>query len=114
MWAPMDSFTVHGHDMQFGTNVLGHFYLTQLLLPTLIASAKSSSDGHARVVNVASTGHLYAPVVKKGGPIAYQNVVDSPTRAKAGKVELYGMSKAVRFSITVYCLCRRIADTRFH
>jgi NAD(P)-dependent dehydrogenase (short-subunit alcohol dehydrogenase family) len=43
--------TADGHEMQFGTNHLGHFLLTALLMPALLAAAS------ARVVNVASAGH---------------------------------------------------------
>jgi len=44
--------TEDGFDLQFGTNHLGHFALTGLLLPLLAANP----DG-ARIVNVSSLGH---------------------------------------------------------
>jgi len=95
MWCPIDQITTHGYDMQFGTNVIGHFYLTQLLLPTLIASAESSPDKHVRVVNVASNGHWGAPIAEKGGPILYDTLIDGPERTKFGNTTvLYFQSKA--------------------
>ena len=92
----MDQITTHGHDMQFGTNVIGHFYLTQLLLPTLIATAESSPDRHVRVVNVSSNGHWAAPSPDKGGPILYDTLVDGPARIKYGDtMRMCFQSKAV-------------------
>jgi NAD(P)-dependent dehydrogenase (short-subunit alcohol dehydrogenase family) len=44
--------TPQGFEAQFGVNHLGHFALTAVLLPTLIASGEGS-----RVVNVSSNGH---------------------------------------------------------
>jgi NAD(P)-dependent dehydrogenase (short-subunit alcohol dehydrogenase family) len=44
--------TVDGFEMQFGTNHLGHFALTGLLLPALLASANQP-----RVVSVSSGEH---------------------------------------------------------
>lgn len=92
----MNLLTAHGHDVTFGTNVLGHFYLTQLLLPILISSAKSSSDQHVRVVNVSSNGHWGAPPPNIGGPILYETLVDGPARQKCGGQIMYFQSKAVR------------------
>jgi NAD(P)-dependent dehydrogenase (short-subunit alcohol dehydrogenase family) len=43
--------TADGFEMQFGTNHLGHFALTGLLVPRLLA------DGGGRVVTVSSTMH---------------------------------------------------------
>lgn len=46
--------TAQGFELQLGTNHLGHFLLTRLLEPALVAAAPS------RVVNVSSRGHLRA------------------------------------------------------
>ena len=43
--------TAQGHEMQFGTNHLGHFALTARLLPRLLAASEP------RVVTVSSQGH---------------------------------------------------------
>ena len=47
--------TVDGFEMQFGTNHLGHFALTGLLLPALVRG--ELLGGPARVVTVSSTLH---------------------------------------------------------
>lgn len=48
--------TADGFEMQFGVNVLGHFALTALLMPTLERAAQR--DGMApRIVTVASIAH---------------------------------------------------------
>ena len=47
--------TPEGHELQFGTNHLGHFLLTNLLLPLLEASAQNG--GQPRVVCVSSSAH---------------------------------------------------------
>jgi NAD(P)-dependent dehydrogenase (short-subunit alcohol dehydrogenase family) len=54
------STTSEGYEIQFGTNHLGHFLLTKLLLPALEAAAETAPEGSVRIVNVASVGHLGA------------------------------------------------------
>ncbi|MFZ1997719.1 MAG: SDR family NAD(P)-dependent oxidoreductase [Solirubrobacteraceae bacterium] len=49
--------TPQGHELQFGTNFLGHFALTTGLHESLAAA----SD--ARVVSLSSNGHQFSPVV---------------------------------------------------
>ena len=44
--------TADGHELQFGTNHLGHFLFTNLLVPNLVAGAP------ARIVNLSSSGHM--------------------------------------------------------
>ena len=51
MTPPTYRETEDGHELQFGTNHLGHFALTGLLLPALLAAPKP------RVVSVASIAH---------------------------------------------------------
>ncbi len=51
--------TVDGFELQFGTNVLGHFALTALLLPALIRAVQGASE-KPRVVTVASIAHKRA------------------------------------------------------
>lgn len=49
--------TAQGCEMQFGVNHIGHFLLTNLLLPLLAAG-----EG-ARVINLTSAGHKYSPIL---------------------------------------------------
>ena len=51
--------TAQGFEMQFGTNHLGHFLLTGLLLPALLAAAEEGG-GESRVVSLSSSGHKLA------------------------------------------------------
>jgi NAD(P)-dependent dehydrogenase (short-subunit alcohol dehydrogenase family) len=48
--------TANGFEMQFGTNHLGHFELTRLLTPQLVAA------GGARIVIMSSDGHFLSDV----------------------------------------------------
>ena len=48
--------TVDGFEMQFGTNHLGHFLLSTLLAPNLVAAVKASGK-RARLVSLSSIGH---------------------------------------------------------
>ena len=60
--------TADGFEMQFGTNHLGHFALTALLLPALLAAP------NARVVTVSSGAHTR-------GQIAFDNLDGSKSYA---------------------------------
>jgi len=60
-YAPTNRVTSQGYDLGFGCNVLGHFYLTKLLLPRLKAAVATSPIGTVRVVNVSSIVHYMAP-----------------------------------------------------
>ncbi|KAJ7823018.1 hypothetical protein B0H13DRAFT_2215759 [Mycena leptocephala] len=88
MMPPVEDRTADGYDLQFGTNVLGPFCFTKLLLPALLAGAKSSPDGKARVVNTSSGMHLT-------NRLDFKIILDDKKRTKAGAQSLYALSKFV-------------------
>ncbi|MCU1483905.1 MAG: oxidoreductase [Actinomycetia bacterium] len=57
MFTPFER-TADGFELQFGTNHLGHFLLTALLAPALVAAAPG-----ARVVNLSSGGHRSSDIL---------------------------------------------------
>ncbi|KAK5995750.1 putative oxidoreductase [Cladobotryum mycophilum] len=56
MALPERTLAETGIEMQLATNFLGHFYLTKLLMPQLIAG-----EGRSRVVNVVSGAFMIQP-----------------------------------------------------
>src|SRR5436190_13013230 len=56
MYTPFEQ-TAEGFELQFGTSHLGHFLLTCLLVPALVAGAPS------RVVKLSSGGHVGSDIV---------------------------------------------------
>jgi NAD(P)-dependent dehydrogenase (short-subunit alcohol dehydrogenase family) len=69
--------TAEGFEMQFGTNHLGHFALTGLLMPALLAQPKS------RVVTVSSDAHRIGRI----------NFSDLQSEQRYSKWRAYGQSK---------------------
>ncbi|KAF7796355.1 hypothetical protein EIP86_007532 [Pleurotus ostreatoroseus] len=103
MQPPIEMMTADGYDVQFGTNVLGHFYFTQQLMPLLLSTAKTTPSGKVRVINVSSMGHLGV------SHIDYDTLRENTKRAKLGPWKLYFQSK---FGNVVYSneLHRRYHD----
>ncbi|KAL0581480.1 hypothetical protein V5O48_000523 [Marasmius crinis-equi] len=85
MQPPFEKTTAQGFDLQFGVNVLGHFYLTKLLLPTLLSTAKKCPEQHVRVVTVSSMAHVQFPQLK------FDTFKDSPARSRVGYYNLPGV-----------------------
>ena len=94
MFPPIDQLTAQGYDLTFGTNVLGHFYLTKLLIPALLAGARSSPDKKTRVVNTASSMSLFS----RG--INFNTLSDGRARKKKSPTMLYCQSKLVSLFTT--------------
>ncbi|CAN5307900.1 SDR family NAD(P)-dependent oxidoreductase [soil metagenome] len=55
------AYTEDGLEMQIGTNHFGHFLLSVLLAPNLVAGAKASGKT-SRLVSLSSIGHRRAPM----------------------------------------------------
>jgi NAD(P)-dependent dehydrogenase (short-subunit alcohol dehydrogenase family) len=92
MYVPTRETTKDGFEMQFGTNHLGHFALTGLLLDNML-----SVDG-SRVVTVSSVGHRI---------LARIHFDDPALTRKYNRVEAYGQSKLANLMFT-YDLNRRL------
>jgi NAD(P)-dependent dehydrogenase (short-subunit alcohol dehydrogenase family) len=54
--------TKEGIEGQFGSCHIGHFLLTNLLMPQLLAASGSNTPGTTRVINLTSLGHRISPV----------------------------------------------------
>lgn len=86
--------TSEGHEMQFGTNHIGHFLFTCLLVPALKAS------GNARIVCLSSGGHKFSAV----------NLDDwNFERGEYDKWQAYGRSKTANALFAV-ALDKRLKD----
>jgi NAD(P)-dependent dehydrogenase (short-subunit alcohol dehydrogenase family) len=88
--------TPSGFELMFGTNHVGPFLLTALLLDRLTASAP------ARIVNVASDAHYSAPGIDF-------DAVRRPTRSRTGMAE-YSVSKLANV-LHAQELARRLEGT---
>lgn len=89
-------FTASGFELAFGTNHIGHFLLTQLLLDRLRASAP------ARIVTVASRAHTRVSGIDF-------DAVTRPTATRTGLRE-YGVSKLANALFSAE-LARRLAGS---
>jgi NAD(P)-dependent dehydrogenase (short-subunit alcohol dehydrogenase family) len=58
---PRGSLSAQGHELQMATNCLGPHLLTQLLLPTLVQTAKSAPSAAVRVVWTSSIAVEFGP-----------------------------------------------------
>ena len=91
---PPKSTTADGFELQFGTNHLGHFAFTGLLLDRLLPVAGS------RVVTVSSIGHRIRADI---------HFDDLQWERRYNRVEAYGQSKLANLMFT-YDLQRRLAS----
>lgn len=85
MALPQRATTADGFEAQFGTNHLGHFALTGLLLPQLLGQPRP------RVVNVSSNAHRFGKM----------NFTDLQAQGKYRRMGVYGQSKLANLLFTM-------------
>ncbi|KZV13816.1 short-chain dehydrogenase TIC 32, chloroplastic [Dorcoceras hygrometricum] len=84
MFCPYD-LSEDGFEIQFATNHIGHFHLTNLLLEKIKQTAKSTGI-EGRIVNLSSVAHIHT----YSGGIKFENINDE--RSYCDK-RSYGQSK---------------------
>ncbi|KAL1739731.1 NAD(P)-binding protein [Schizophyllum fasciatum] len=84
MIPPKEELTKDGYDLTFGTNVLGHFLLTRLLLPILQATGAQGEP--ARIVTMTS-------VVRLVGLLDFPTTIPGRARDSTSDWVLYFQSK---------------------
>lgn len=82
------SKTPSGHDLQLGTNHIGHFLLVKLLVPLLEHTASSVIDSDVRVITVSSEAHHLAPTNM------FDLIVNHERLCSSSNYTRYGVSKA--------------------
>jgi NAD(P)-dependent dehydrogenase (short-subunit alcohol dehydrogenase family) len=82
--------TKDGIESQFGTNHLGHFLLTQTLLPAILKAGTG-----ARIVNVSSAGHAMTPP----GGINFDDLLNQESKG-VDNWQRYGASKLANILFT--------------
>ncbi|KZT73289.1 NAD(P)-binding protein [Daedalea quercina L-15889] len=99
---PLDWVTDDGYDLTFGTNVVGPFLFTKLLLPTILASRETTHDKRPRVIWLSSLAAYLSPLF-------FDTFKDGAARRKAGTNSTYSQSKLANNMLARQC-ARRFGD----
>ncbi|GAA5852884.1 hypothetical protein JCM8547_004719 [Rhodosporidiobolus lusitaniae] len=98
MIPPIDQLTKQGFDLQWGTNVVGHYLFSILLLASLRASF-AATGVPPRVVHTSSSGNIFAPGPTgfmpdstRGGP-KRDELIKQWGKGSSTRWKLYGQSK---------------------
>ena len=99
--------TKQGHEIQFGTNHIGHHLLTKLLLPTLEKTA-ALPGSDVRVISISSLAHNRAP------PLG--TMLDTEKLCAKGTWTRYGASKAanILFAAELARRCPALTSVSVH
>ena len=91
MNTPMASKSAQAYELQIGTNILGPYLLTKLLLPILEQTASTSPAGSVRVSWAGSLG-IDAASPKRG--VIFDGTTGAPVPDKSQSMTTYAMTKA--------------------
>lgn len=106
-------YTKEGFELQFGVNHIGHFLLTNLLLPAL----RCTREG-GRIINVSSAAHYH-------GVIDFENLKGENGKQRYSGMKAYAQSKLANVlftkelsrrypdGLTANCLHPGVVGTRF-
>ncbi len=94
MVPPIGSVTKQGHDLQFGTNVLGPFLFQHFLTPLCLKTARlpGIQKNATRVIFVSSSGHHLSP---KPDGVNWDDLNMSSKTSTGANWTKYGQSKAM-------------------
>lgn len=92
MVPPQPAWTQEGHELQFGTNVVGHWLLTRKLLPALEKASKEDGTKSRVVFTSSSAADVFSP---KGG-VDYDSLKKGPDGKNVSKMSNWGLYGQVR------------------
>lgn len=92
MACPLSILTEQKHDIQFGTNVLGHYHLVTLLLPALTRASELNPTAKSRVIFTSSSASYMSNGIEWDA-LSDNIALKEKGRKKVGPRGLYSMSK---------------------
>jgi NAD(P)-dependent dehydrogenase (short-subunit alcohol dehydrogenase family) len=114
LMVPEHRFTKEGIEFQFGTNHIGPFLFTNLLMDKMRRAAREMTPGATRIVNVSSSGHSFSPLrfsdynfagnnlpPEEKPPSGLPGIILKPGPVYGGFLS-YGQSKTANILMSVY------------
>jgi NAD(P)-dependent dehydrogenase (short-subunit alcohol dehydrogenase family) len=114
LMVPERRFTKEGIELQFGTNHIGPFLFTNLLMNKIRRAARESTPGATRIVNVSSSAHNFSPIrfsdynftgnhlrPEERPPSGLPGIIFKPGPVYGGFLS-YGQSKTANILMSVY------------
>lgn len=114
LMVPEHRFTKEGIEFQFGTNHIGPFLFTNLLMDKMRRATSEATPGATRIVNVSSSAHSFSPLrfsdynftstnlpPEERPPSGLPGIIFKPGPVYGGFLS-YGQSKTANILMSVY------------